>query len=564
MNKIICGDSRDILKMLPDGIIQTVITSMPYYGLRSYDLAQTIWDEDSECDHQWESHHQPPRGGINTECNMPNTRGSIAMQEMEELRGKGIDSSFCVKCDAWMGTLGLEPSPELYIKHLVAVFKEVWRVLRDDGTVWIVIGDSFWGGKGQSGTRGSGEQESRHDSGQSINRGYQTLGGPKETKPTDGRHPVLKAKDLCMIPFRLATGLQEVGWYVRRDIVWAKKNCMPESVTDRPTTSHEYIFLLAKSGKPQFWTHRDVQATRTKPAPDYRWYDNKDMVELEAVPENWRDVMYEPTPEEYEALLDAEQESELELFHVKHSTSDDDIPEVQRYRRHNLWRGHDYYYDYVAIKEPMAEATRARDEYGFSGAFKGQFSGSPGEERFQDGKPIEKPSFFSSSGRNKWSVWHVSTSPYKATHFAVFPPALIEPMILAGSSDKACEHCGAAWVRVVEKEKYAIHGGGGPRHQKYCEDMKISESSSLRTGMVNRSITIGFKPSCHCENNTGARGSIILDPFAGSGTTAQESILRGREYIAIEAQSDYIHMIAERVSKAKETVELEKQQPTFI
>ncbi len=127
-----------------------------------------------------------------------------------------------------------------------------------------MINDSYWGGKGQSGSKGSKHQEQRHNQGKSLNRGYQTLGGSKLTKPTDDKHDVIKPKDLIGIPHMLAFALRDDGWWWRSTIIWQKANCMPESVKDRPTTSHEYIFMLAKS-KHYFY---DADAVREPLAAD--------------------------------------------------------------------------------------------------------------------------------------------------------------------------------------------------------------------------------------------------------------------------------------------------------
>lgn len=147
------------------------------------------------------------------------------------------------------GQIGLEETPEAYIARLVEVFREVRRALKDDGTLWVNIGDSYWGGKGQSGTRGDSAQECRYLNGNSISRGYQTLGGAGLTRPTDSKHPIIKPKDLIGIPWMLAFALRADGWYLRSEIIWHKPNPMPESVKDRPTKAHEQIFLLSKSPK---------------------------------------------------------------------------------------------------------------------------------------------------------------------------------------------------------------------------------------------------------------------------------------------------------------------------
>jgi DNA modification methylase len=167
---LLTGDVRERLAELPDASVQCCVTSPPYWGLRDY----------------------------------------------------GIDSQ-----------LGLEPTPDAYVASMVAVFREVRRVLREDGTLWLNVGDSYASSGGErtygssDGGTGRGPGTKRHD------------------VPTSG----LKPKDLVGIPWRVAFALQADGWYLRSDIIWNKPNPMPESVTDRPTKSHEYVFLLTKSAR---------------------------------------------------------------------------------------------------------------------------------------------------------------------------------------------------------------------------------------------------------------------------------------------------------------------------
>lgn len=146
------------------------------------------------------------------------------------------------------GQLGLEATPEEYVAKLVAVFREVRRVLRDDGTLWLNLGDSYagsWGNQGRKPDRGT----QRKANGPMMQRfgGYGELDTRRRTGSWVNDHPHLKPKDLVGIPWRVAFALQADGWYLRSDVVWAKPNPMPESVRDRPTKSHEYVFLLTKS-----------------------------------------------------------------------------------------------------------------------------------------------------------------------------------------------------------------------------------------------------------------------------------------------------------------------------
>jgi DNA modification methylase len=176
------GDCFDVLTALDAESVQCVVTSPPYYGLRDY----------------------------------------------------GVD-----------GQIGLEKTPESYVDKLVAVFREVRRVLKDDGTVWLNLGDSYWGGKGKSSQAWSTEHTDRGV----LQAPQHQICGMGETRPTDGKHDIIKPKDLIGIPWRVAFALQADGWWLRQDIIWHKPNPMPESVTDRCTKSHEYIFLLTKSAR---------------------------------------------------------------------------------------------------------------------------------------------------------------------------------------------------------------------------------------------------------------------------------------------------------------------------
>jgi len=175
-NQILIGDCLDILGQLPDGIAQTCITSPPYWGLRDYG------------------------------------------------------------CD---GQLGLEKTLDEYIAGMVAVFREVRRVLRDDGTLWLNIGDSY--SNAQPGGGSPGYNDGRKN---------------RKERLRSGRVEGAKVKDLLGVPWLLAFALRSDGWYLRSDIIWHKPNQMPESVTDRPTKSHEYLFLMSKS--PQYYYDCDA------------------------------------------------------------------------------------------------------------------------------------------------------------------------------------------------------------------------------------------------------------------------------------------------------------------
>ncbi len=233
------GDVIELLRNLPPESVHSIITSPPYWGLREYKsfgvpITPVVWSGDPGHEHLWgepitvnATNHTDKRRWNHTR----NGRGEEQPLEKQVawLRTDVDQGRFC-ECGAWRGSLGLEPTPELFADHIVDVFREVRRVLRGDGTLWLNLGDSYandrkWGGK-------SGSKNASSDAG-----GY-----PRHKMSTG-----LKGKDLVGIPRRVAFALQADGWYLRSDIIWVKPAPMPESVTDRPTRSHEYIFLLTKS-----------------------------------------------------------------------------------------------------------------------------------------------------------------------------------------------------------------------------------------------------------------------------------------------------------------------------
>lgn len=338
------------------------------------------------------------------------------------------------------GQIGLEPTPTEYVDKLVAVFREVRRVLRDDGTLWLNLGDSY-------ATSPPGNKEPPKDIDGVYKRRMERQTGHGEDigriwkKPKDMG---LKPKDMVGIPWRVAFALQADGWWLRSDIIWHKPNPMPESVKDRPTKSHEYIFLLAKSQR--------------------------------------------------------------------------------------------YYYDAEAIKEPSKDPDDDRGERG-------------NQKRI----PTDMVAGIRNSGvypmANKRSVWTVTTKPYSGAHFAVFPDALIEPCILAGTSEKGCcPKCGSSWERVVNATKYEpeIVSKGN----RFVDDSRGDKTRKLSGKEYNEQVkreTVGWKPTCDCDAGEPIPAT-VLDPFNGAGTTGIVSIKHNRNYIGIELNPAYIELTKQRMN----------------
>lgn len=316
--------------------------------------------------------------------------------------------------------LGLEETPEAYVDRLVGIFREVRRVLRDDGTLWLNLGDSYQG----SASTGAEGKETAYTGARRL-----------PTKAGVG----LKPKDLVGIPWRVAFALQADGWYLRSDIIWAKPNPMPESVTDRPTKAHEYIFLLSKNQR--------------------------------------------------------------------------------------------YYYDAEAVKEEAKDGARA---------FNGQVGGSG--SRNDDGRNNSLPV----DSRNRRSVWTVATRPYKGAHFAVFPPELIEPCVLAGAPKDVCAACGAPHERKIELGDVQSTGGSVNNRRNGHTDFKGSTMNS-GTFTQREHITTGFTPTCACDEGT--MPGTVLDPFGGSGTTGLVAQRAGRRAVLIEISAEYIELQRQRLQQ---------------
>jgi len=409
---------------LPDESIQCVVTSPPYWGLRKYYGEQElIWGGDKKCEHEWMPKDRMLHSGTNAGKVQLGDRGAFH-------NNASTTDNTCSLCGAWKGAYGLEPTPEMYIEHTIEILREIRRVLRKDGVVFWNIGDSYNGSTPN----------------QSGNHGYKDGRSNRDKRFSVGGVVGLKPKDLCLIPFRVAISAQSDGWWVRSVIIWSKPNPMPESVTDRPTESHEYILMLTKSKK--------------------------------------------------------------------------------------------YYWDADAVREPHQEASIKRDKAGFNAAFKGRHT-MPGEKRPHS---TDHNGFNNPSGRNIRSVWTFPTQPYPEAHFAVFPEKLPELCIKAATPEVGCcSKCGAPWERITEtkrgnkhnSEYQTIESGRGDT----ADRSKHSDPAEVKT--------IGWQPTCKC--NADKVPSIVLDPFAGAGTTLWVAKKLNRKAVGYEISEEYCQLTVDRL-----------------
>lgn len=305
---IINADCREALKGLADASVQACVTSPPYFGLRDY----------------------------------------------------GVD-----------GQIGLEISPQAFVAEMVAVFREVRRVLRDDGTLWLNLGDSY--------ASQGGAKQTPHLGKHFVDRarGKEVISRSKRLPRGEGRWggggaavgEGLKPKDLMGIPWRVAFALQDDGWYLRQDIIWSKPNPMPESVLDRCTKAHEYLFLLSKSAT---------------------YYFNADAIA-------------EPLAASSVSRLAQDIAGQQGSDRVP-GKSNGPMKAVRAKGNRKTFRGGGIYTQGQSFDN---DAVPANDSVG--------------------NEPNEKDT------RNRRSVWTIATQPFKEAHFATFPPQLVEPCIMAGS-----------------------------------------------------------------------------------------------------------------------------------
>ena len=343
------------METLADDSVDCVVTSPPYWGLRDYGTAR--WEGgDPNCDHR----SPTMREGRNEE--RPKLAGSAATNSYQL---KLAHSRPCGKCGAVKvdEQIGLEPTLGEHLAVMVAVFREVRRVLKPTGTLWLNYGDCYAttpNGRSAADTKSAGNDDRTF-----RDKPFSTIGG------------ALKAKDLCMVPNRLAIALQEDGWWVRSEIIWHKPNPMPESIRDRPTTSHEKVFLLTKAE---------------------RYFYNQEAVLQPASPNT-------------------------------HARLAQNVQDQIGYTRANGG---------AKTNGNMKAVSRKQDGHGRRhDGFNERYFGNA-RKLAPEGQGIKNNDSFDAAMAimptmvNLRNVWSIPTLGFKEAHFATFPPELVERCILAG------------------------------------------------------------------------------------------------------------------------------------
>ena len=460
INQILCGDWIGKLRDIPDNTYHACITSPPYWGQRDYG------------------------------------------------------------CD---GQMGLEKTPEEHIAKLVEGFRQVRRVLRDDGTLWVNYGDKYWGGKGQSGQAWS----TAHLERETLQKKQHQISGKGEVRPGDGKHEIFNPGDLLMLPARVAMALQADGWILRDDIIWAKAvsfcptysgSTMPESVNGWRWERHRI-----KVGKKKAHFRGGVYQNQT---------DNQDNSEYRQEPtvNKYIDCPGCPKCEKNGGLV-------LRRGSWRCTKAHEHIFQFAKTG--------DYFCDMEAVKEAQTGQQHVgKDGYGNMGEHNGD---NKSGEKGTSWSPKERA--YNPSGRNLRNVWTINPRGYKKAHYATYPESLIEPMVKVSTSQKGvCPKCGAPWARIVDSKAIKRYRPSD-RTDRHNQGGGVNSCGNTVAGV--ETTTLGWKETCECGIEETVP-SLILDPFAGSGTTLVVAAKLGRNYTGIEVNPEYIdNHITDRVKSAE-------------
>jgi site-specific DNA-methyltransferase (cytosine-N4-specific) len=397
IDDLLQGHVLDLLRGLPSDYVDVVVTSPPYWGLRSYgEDCVAVWDGKEGCEHQWQEEEQQFHSGTNAGEKQLTDKGTFH----NDFSSK---HDFCVLCGAWKGQLGLEPHPSLYIQHIAQVFGEVRRVLKPSGSLWLDLGDTYFGS-------GTGRASSSLDSSakQLTNRGFFDCDKVKGVIQSRGDGSGwLQPKQKMLIPERCAIALQEQGWILRNTVIWHKINHMPSSVRDRLAGAYESVYFFVKNSRYYFDLDKirkaHLQSTHNRLKQDI----SKQFVVSKA------HQLHDNLP-------------------MNGGGSRKEIPEILKQMKEHL--------------NPLG--ANPGDVWHYQGKFEGskdaESFGSPRartqrkepERPHQEGQRWERGKNvwgerFNPLGANPSDVWSLTTEPFKDAHFAVFPQKLVHRILLA-------------------------------------------------------------------------------------------------------------------------------------
>jgi DNA modification methylase len=513
--RVLRGHVLDVLAELPAKSVHVCVTSPPYWGLRAYGTPPQVWGGAGDgCDHVWGDPITGQKRGQDAgdTARVGNTQKRVCPPITQQ-------GAFCVRCGAWRGELGSEPTLDLFVAHLVEVFAAVGRVLRDDGTLWVNLGDSYAGG-GQGGNGGMDER-----------LGHTRPKAEGTVYPRSANDGSLKPGDLCLAPARFALAMQAAGWRLRSEITLCKTAPMPESVTG--SSWQRCRVKVAEGTAPGGFTlgRADRQATPTEAAAHF---DHRKPPGSE-----WADCPGCPKCAATDGLVQRwgsgrPTSAKESLFIFAKGTGA-------------------YYYDVEAVRVAPTQGTLDRLK---SGPITGPGNGPKGRSDADDGRRADRgwETYAAPSGRNLWNYVMWAPEPLQAAHYAAYPRWLPRLAIQAGTSERGCcPACGAPWLRVVSRGTVSAPGKQGPSTYEGMnrENDRWPSGTPVNSGLQrdewNTGTTVGWRQSCRCPAHEPAPCT-VLDIFSGSGTTVIEANALGRHGIGIELQERYVAITHQRLA----------------
>lgn len=547
--KLFQGDVISVLKRLPSKIVQCVATSPPYWGLRNYGTAE--WNGgDAKCDHIHEKRRSIQYLGSDGKPGKNNTSWQGAERHSTVHLGDSCKKCGATRTDQQLGSEKLhdclgwatgDMCKECFICHMVLVFREVRRVLRDDGTIWLNIGDTYGGGGNTMGDGVGG------DSGKNklLKEQYDGMKGANTS---------LAPGNLCMIPFRLALALQANGWVLRQDIIWKKPSPMPESCNNRCTKSHEFIFLLTK-GRDYYC---DMEAIREdavvgrsilpngnprsgrKAASSAIWRsvgDGKEAVERGVNREgayndpdsgrNKRDVW---SVDDEQALFQWMQENDPEQLQefISQSTNKTDVWKVSS----QAYSGaHFATFPYRLIEPCILAGSSA---YGCCEKCGSPWKRVTQQTQLKRDRPNEYVKRTGEAGTGNSCSNSVAGVSVKTLGW--------EPSCKCYTTNGACNECGAMWGSSGDVET-AYQPEVVPVGNRNVDASRGDKTRKIDGKSYNEAIaavkTIEREKPCDCLDDK-VVPCTVLDPFIGSGTTSCVSLIHGRRSVGIDLSETYL------------------------
>lgn len=386
--------------------------SPPYWGLRDYGVeVSKVWGGRVDCEHEWIEDIQKPKGGYagGAFANRPSKQAGSLAQHRE------IKTDFCVKCGAWKGQLGLEPHPNQWISHMVEVCGEVKRVLKKSGSMYLNVGDTYYGG-------GTGQTTQwKFTNGQ-----FEGCKSAKSKIPNKRLSAWLQPKQLLGMPWRLAIALQTEGWILRNAIVWHKPNHMPSSVKDRLTNAYEFIFHMVKSRRYFF----DLDAIRQPHRTTRKEFISKATRRTNRP--SWK-----------KSRLEVGMAGSFNKYIMEHGAEP-----------HPLGKNPS---DIIKVKERIGDAHKGESTANLYLPHK-----------------THHP-----KGKNPSDYWQINTKPFPQAHFAVYPEAICKRPIKSSCPHAVCRECGRPKTRLSRSRGKRRISLGRTDQGKWAKEGLINKSGIL-------------------------------------------------------------------------------------